>query len=79
MTLKNLLRLSIGALYTSGHVGDGAISPELASTNVNDARVFARFVYDLGPYLRAGATFAPILHASPAWSCSRAVSRLSSG
>jgi hypothetical protein len=60
-------RLSIGAIHYSGHAADGATDQVLLGENYNlgDNLVFARGVYDLGPYARVGVTFIPVVHAGP--------------
>jgi hypothetical protein len=62
-----MMRLSIGAIHYSGHVADGAIDQDLLNVNDNlgDNMLFARFIYDLGSYVRSGATFIPVIHGGP--------------
>ena len=65
--LNPMMRLSLGAIHYSGHVADGAIDQDLLNVNYNlgDNMLFARFVYDLGNYVRAGGTFIPVIHGGP--------------
>jgi hypothetical protein len=64
-TLNPMMRLSVGAVYASGHSGALANEASLGSGRVSDTRAFARFTYDLGPYARVSATLAPVLRSDP--------------
>lgn len=64
--INPLMRLSLGVLHVSGHAVDGGVELDFASAfasgvEAHDTRLFGRFVYDLGPYVRAGATVGPVL------------------
>lgn len=64
--LNPLMRLSLGALYSSGNGISGGIDPFFAGNSAHDTRLFGRFVYDLGPYVRAGATLGVVMASAPA-------------
>lgn len=65
--INPMMRLSLGAIHYSGHVADGVVDANLLDVNDNlgDNMLFARFVYDLGPYARLGGTFIPVIHGGP--------------
>ncbi|MGK5083195.1 hypothetical protein WDW37_07795 [Bdellovibrionota bacterium FG-1] len=58
-------RLSLGAIHYSGHLAEGGVDRDLLDPNLGDNLLFARFLYDLGFYVRAGVTFLPVIHAGP--------------
>jgi hypothetical protein len=65
--INPMMRISTGFMHYSGHTADGAVDQDLLGINYNlgDNMLFARFVYDLGVYARAGVTFIPVIHGGP--------------